>query len=119
MRRGCFCPFICDLKRLRLGWGIALFLTGCASLPQVEEIRANAVFPGVPVESLRAGRNLYVNKCGGCHLLHLPSEFRKSEWSEKIIPEMSVEAKITAEESQLLLRYVLLFAKDTDFVKEK
>ncbi len=107
------------LKRARLGCGAAFFLMGCASLPQVEEVRANAIFPGVPVESLRAGRALYVNKCGGCHLLHLPSEFRKSEWSEKIMPEMSIEAKITANESQLILRYVLLFAKDADFVKEK
>ena len=56
--------------------------------------------------SLRQGYNLYANKCGACHTLHRPSRYDEKKW-RKQIPLMKDSAKISDEQAELILRYVL------------
>jgi hypothetical protein len=59
-------------------------------------------------QQLLAGRSLYVAHCGSCHNLHFPSEFTTDEWKVKI-GEMQKRAKITDEEKELVLKYLISY----------
>ena len=59
----------------------------------------------VTLQQLTEGRSLYVNSCGSCHSLHLPSEFTKERWLQEI-NEMQERAKINDSEKQLILNYL-------------
>ncbi len=61
---------------------------------------------GSDLASLNKGYNLYVNKCGSCHYLYRPAKFEAAKW-KKDLPEMSDRAKITKEEQDLILKYLL------------
>jgi hypothetical protein len=68
---------------------------------------ANKKWQGaITVETMEKGYSLYIGKCGGCHYLHKPSEFNEEKWM-KILPEMGKEAKVTQEQYDLILQYVI------------
>jgi mono/diheme cytochrome c family protein len=54
-----------------------------------------------------AGRAVYVGACASCHKPKVIQDFAIDEWKDKIIPTMSVKAKLTAEQSQSLAEYVM------------
>lgn len=56
---------------------------------------------------LRAGREIYINKCSGCHALHAVDAFDDARWAAEIT-EMTANRKVrlSEEERQLLLRYL-------------
>lgn len=54
---------------------------------------------------LAEGRGLYVAKCSGCHPLHPPSEGDAEFWEEHVV-DMAGRARISDEESGLILRYL-------------
>jgi len=56
-------------------------------------------------ERLAAGRALYVDKCSGCHNLHLPAEYTPEEW-KGYVAYMTAEAKITPQEAQAISHYL-------------
>jgi cytochrome c1 len=58
------------------------------------------------MQDLITGRQLYVLKCSGCHSLHRPDELSVQQW-EKTVPEMMTRAKLTKEEAQLIVRYLV------------
>jgi len=62
-------------------------------------------WPGTTVEDLAQGRALYVDKCSGCHNLHLPAEYSPEEW-KSYVAYMVAEAKITPEEQAAIARYL-------------
>ncbi len=57
-------------------------------------------------ELLDAGFNLYVAKCGGCHLLMTPNRYTEKRWLE-ILPIMDKKAKLSLEQSNLIMKYVI------------
>ena len=60
----------------------------------------------VSIEQLNRGCSLYIGKCAGCHFLHTPNEFTEKEWLE-LLPEMSSKAKLTQEQNDLVMKYVI------------
>ena len=62
-------------------------------------------WPGTTVEDLAQGRALYVDKCSGCHNLHLPAEYPPEEW-KSYVAYMVAEAKITPEEEAAIARFL-------------
>lgn len=66
---------------------------------------AQSEWPGTTVEKLAQGRALYVDKCSGCHNLHLPAEHTPEEW-KGYVAYMTAEAKITSEEASTIARYL-------------
>jgi len=58
------------------------------------------------MQDLMSGRQLYVLKCSGCHSLHRPDELPALQW-EKTVAEMMTRAKLTSEEAQLIVRYLV------------
>ncbi len=60
----------------------------------------------VPVEDLKKGRTLYVNKCAACHHLRLPNKYNEKEWVINL-NEMQKKAKISDNEKQLIYDYLI------------
>ena len=97
----------------------AVVAVGCQSLtylvgPKQEPV--NQAAPpvsqlGAPDETYasqwEAGRAIYVGECASCHKPKPIQEFAIDEWKGKIIPGMSVKAKLTPEQTQSLAEYVM------------
>jgi len=75
--------------------------------PTIEDVDlAKKTWSDASIEQLNDGCSLYVAKCGGCHLLHTPNEFTEKQWIE-LLPEMTARAKLTTQQNDLVLKYVV------------
>lgn len=52
------------------------------------------------------GQKIYTEKCGSCHKLFKPEKFSEAKWKHEV-PEMAKLAKISTEDENLVLTYVL------------
>jgi hypothetical protein len=88
---------------------VVIVLAGCASmLPEVtvdDARRAEERWPGTTQAMLEQGRQKYIDRCGGCHSLHLPAEFTEAEW-QRAVNAMQARAKVGVGEKELILRYL-------------
>lgn len=67
---------------------------------------ADAEKSGVSAEILLSGRKLYISHCGSCHNLYLPEHFPDHHWTREM-PEMQRKAKISIQDSETILKYLL------------
>lgn len=95
---------LCSPKYYLMAMLAAIVVTiSCAPalyIPEKENVAA-----GSDLVLLQAGRKLYVSKCGSCHTLILPEKYTAGQWSY-LVARMEVRAKITPEESKLILKYL-------------
>ncbi len=78
--------------------------SGCATLPVPTPKDAERVQS--TVESLSAGRSIYLSRCGSCHQTHQPSRFAPDAWP-KLVGEMRARAKLTPEDQSRILEYLI------------
>lgn len=79
---------------------------GCTTqLYMPSEANVNKVEAATLAE-LQQGRDLFQNKCGKCHKLPKPGKHAKDEW-QKILAKMAPKAKLSAEQSDLVYKYVV------------
>jgi len=69
--------------------------------------REQASRAGIPLDHLKQGRQLYIDHCGSCHMLHLPGEFTREKWTAEL-DSMQGKAKLTAQEKRTILDYLLV-----------
>lgn len=56
---------------------------------------------------LRAGRDLYVNKCSGCHSLIPVDRFDDARWTAEVDEMMKLKkVRLSADERDTLVRYL-------------
>lgn len=55
---------------------------------------------------LAEGRATYVRKCGNCHNLHLPNEYRPEQWACHV-QEMVADAEVTEREATLITWFLM------------
>ena len=67
---------------------------------------AKIKFPDATIETLRKGRNLYYGTCTNCHGAKKITNFSEEELPG-IIDHMAKKAKISAEEKDAVLKYVM------------
>ena len=65
---------------------------------------------GISTDSLKMGRNLYIDNCGSCHSLYKPELYSKKEL-EKILPTMKRKAKCNTNDMALITKYLYARAK--------
>ena len=65
---------------------------------------ASALPPATP--ETEGGRAIYAAKCHSCHRLYAPSRVTPEKWPA-LMEKMAVKAKLTPEEEQEILAYVL------------
>jgi len=86
-------------------------ITSCAPalvIPQAKDAEKTfASGNAVSLESLTRSHSLYVNKCGSCHFLYRPYQFTKEKWIS-IMPEMKTEARLTDDEYNSILNYLMV-----------
>ncbi|MCX6296062.1 MAG: hypothetical protein NTX97_08345 [Bacteroidetes bacterium] len=71
-----------------------------------DETLAKTKWDDSSLEQLNAGYKLYVAKCGGCHFLRAPNRYPEKRWLE-ILPIMDKKAKLSLEQSDLIMKYVI------------
>ena len=59
-----------------------------------------------PNEELEIGKKIFIKRCSGCHLLHMPSQYSKEKW-EKILPKMFVKAKVDTFQQRLIRNFIM------------
>lgn len=95
----------------RIWWAVLVGLAGCSSmLPVIKDDdvrRAEVRWPGITRAALEEGRQKYIDRCGACHSLHLPSAFTESEWKEAV-ETMQVRAKVGDDEKEKILKYLYM-----------
>ena len=88
---------------------IFIFFWGCASaVPRVNPAQldqAIRIDPRVMREFPALGREIYLNKCGGCHSLIPPRQLSIARWRE-VLPVMADRAKMTADETEKVGQYL-------------
>jgi len=85
-----------------------LFVASVACTTQLyapTEANVNKVEPASLAE-LQQGYDLFQNKCGKCHKLPKPGKHSKDEW-QKILVKMAPKAKLSADQSDLVYKYVV------------
>jgi hypothetical protein len=55
---------------------------------------------------LNQGYDIYVSKCGGCHILPKPLDYSEEKWME-ILPDMCKRAFLNKAQQESVTRYVL------------
>ena len=60
---------------------------------------------GTTLDTLIAGRKLYVEKCASCHTIYLPEKYTRQEWSFET-DRMQVRSGITTDEKKVILKYL-------------
>lgn len=91
---------------------VILGLFGCVtSLYMPSENDANLF--NTNLDTLKAGRKLYVKKCSSCHTLYLPPKYNYQEWVG-ILEKMQEKAKIDNSQKELINKYLI-----TDCKKDK
>ena len=86
------------------GLFVAVLLYRCSAalyMPQVSD----AEKAGTSLDTLVAGRKLYVAHCGSCHSLFLPEQFTSVQWV-KSVDEMQGKAKISNADKELIIDYL-------------
>jgi mono/diheme cytochrome c family protein len=56
-------------------------------------------------EKIAEGKNLYKGKCGRCHELHDPKEYKLKSWKDNLV-EMKDKAELTKKEYDKILAYL-------------
>ncbi len=87
----------------------ALMGGSCVSLeqaaPPVAMLPASAC--SGPVGQLEHGREIYLTKCAKCHRVEPILHFPREKWVHEILPEMSEETKLNADETAAVRAYVM------------
>ena len=88
-----------------LAAGIGVLLASCQS-GGVPSSAGSSSGAGSRAGGRSVGERLYLTRCTACHAPEPISNFSASQW-RKIIPEMSLEAKLNAGQQKEVLDYVL------------
>ena len=101
-----------DRRTFRVWIGLALLVgvaAGCAAAldhPTHQDVDwASERWGETSLAELQHGRELYVEKCAGCHNLPLPAQYSPEEW-EGYVEYMTADAKLTKDEQIAITRFV-------------
>lgn len=93
---------------------VVVALAACA--PQLGQVTiaqvdwAAKTWPGTTRLDLEQGRATYIDKCSGCHTLHLPEEYPADHWRDVVV-EMAPRAKLDGAEQDRVIRYLMAAAE--------
>jgi mono/diheme cytochrome c family protein len=92
---------------LALAVGLAAGCSAALDHPAPQDVEwASARWPGTSLTDLQHGRELYVEKCAGCHHLPLPAAYSPAEW-EGYVAYMTADAKLKADEQDAIVRFLM------------
>jgi mono/diheme cytochrome c family protein len=97
---------------------VASIAGGCHSFPYLVGLKSVPVEQAAPAISrldlsgaraarLEEGREIYLGQCARCHKPMPIQEFAVDNWTREIIPSMSKKAKLTPDETNSLMAYIV------------
>lgn len=100
--------------------GISL-LSGCVTIEEMvppvnDQITQIGDGHGYSNESLHHGRKLYVSRCASCHAVEPIDRYSVARW-KRMIPEMSLDAKLNEKEEFDLEAYIVSARQAMDEMK--
>lgn len=98
---------------------LAIFIMSCSikflEPTQLDADRGAGMFFMYDIEKLNHGKALYEDNCDNCHKLKKLTLLNEEGWRD-IVPKMAEGAKMNAEDTELVLQYILTMK---DAVKAK
>lgn len=79
--------------------------TASSPISDNEFSAAQKKWSDVKMENLTAGHVVYTTKCNTCHGLKTISDYNEAQW-EKLIASMAPKAKLNAQETDDLTKYI-------------
>jgi len=81
-------------------------LAGCAiNIPEPDRMMAGN--DDARLTDLKSGRDLYINKCSGCHALHPVDKFDDARWTAEVEEMFRLgKVKMSKDQRDQLLRYL-------------
>ncbi|NOZ02526.1 MAG: hypothetical protein GXP54_11630 [Deltaproteobacteria bacterium] len=86
--------------------GILALACGASVIPLATMADLDHAPQGSTVSSLNLGRDIYVQKCSGCHRLRAPAEHSPEDWPGKV-ERMLEKARLTPDEKDLVIGYLV------------
>lgn len=87
----------------------SVLIVACASvipkLIQKDVAKGKALYTDLTLEQLTVGRTTYINHCGSCHQLYVPSMLTKEKWDLHLVP-MAKLAKLDSASTEDMIRYI-------------
>ena len=95
-----------SLRRLVVPTLLLAALAGCATyVPEPDALMAGG--DEGRLADLRAGREIYVNKCSGCHSLIPVDRFDAARWTEEVEEMQKLKkVRLSADDQARLLQYL-------------
>lgn len=92
----------------------AVTFTSCAGsipMPDLSHAeRASHKWYGTTLHDLTVGRQLYIQKCSGCHSLKAPARLSAQQW-ESILAEMKTKAGVKDDEEKMIMKYLVTISE--------
>jgi len=88
--------------------GLVLLVTCASVIPKLlskDAERGRTLYPDLTLEQLTSGRKVYINHCGSCHALYVPSKFSKEAWDRHLLP-MARLVKLDSTSTSDMVRYI-------------
>jgi mono/diheme cytochrome c family protein len=98
---------------MRRAWAavLASALIGCTGLPEpqpADAAWASQRWPDMSLERLKLGRQLYADKCSGCHVLKSPQSVAPEAWAGQVADmRTKMGSELSADEAELIVRYLV------------
>lgn len=101
------------MKNILISFLFMVVMAGCSkkTIPATTAVPSKMTVPAVELtESLKAGKQLYMSKCGNCHSLKRTEDYTAAAWSP-IMDRMAVKARLSESDKMTVLAYVQAFSK--------
>ncbi|HMT74840.1 MAG TPA: hypothetical protein PKA77_12290 [Chitinophagaceae bacterium] len=100
------------MKKYFILCSLVISIAACTATQHLQPADADLALaqqrvPGITITELKNGYKLYINKCSACHKLHNPNEYTAVKW-KPILAEMFAKAKLTEDDSKLLISNYLV-----------
>lgn len=93
---------------------LAMPLACASAIPQpsaADAARGGAMFPELTLAQLQQGRQLYVSRCGSCHVLKRPGDVPSDHWQAEVTKMRTKNGvKLSDQEAQAIVRYLVVAA---------
>ena len=93
------------MQKILFTLSIAIIAVSCSpktSGSVVPVVKEEAMLPTI---ELKQGKSIYDSKCSQCHAPMVIEEYSQEQWN-KILPDMSIRAELSAEDATLVQAYV-------------
>ena len=91
--------------------GVAVLVLPAACSPGYLPPPAPIATRGASPAQLASGHDLHSRKCATCHAFEDPAAHSEADLKQRIMPTMAAKAKLTADEQQAVLAYLLAVRK--------